>query len=118
MSTISIADLKLKVILGTNPWERKIKQTVVVNISFDYNASRAMASDDLKDAVNYKALTKQIIRTMKDSRYFLLEKFCQAVLDIVMENSLINKATVRIDKPHALRFAKSVSVTSTRERHE
>ena len=116
MATIRITDLKLKTIIGTNDWERKKKQDVIINISFEYNATLSAKSDQLKDTVDYKAITKKIIREVEISRCFLLEKLTAKVLDIVLANPLVKSAAVRIDKPLALRFSKSVSVELTKKK--
>ena len=107
---IQITDLKLKTIIGTNDWERHTKQNILINISLEYPATRAIATDDLKETIDYRGLTKKIIKEVTLSRFELLEKLTAFVLRIVMENPKIKSATVRIDKPRALRFARSVSV--------
>ena len=117
MATIRITDLKLKTIIGTNDWERKKKQVVIINIMLEYNTARASKTDKLKYAVDYKTITKKIIEEVEASRYFLLEKLTAKVLDIAMANSLVKSATVRIDKPLALRFSKSVSVELNKKRY-
>lgn len=113
MATIHITDLTLKTIIGTNDWERTTKQKVVINVSLEYDASAAAKSDNIGDAVDYKKITKKIISMVRKSKFHLLEKLTQNVLDIVLEDKKIKKASVRIDKPLALRFAKSVSLERT-----
>lgn len=116
MATIRITDLKLKTIIGTNDWEREEKQEIIINISFDFDARRASRSDDIRDTVDYKALKKKIMVFVESSRDYLLEKLVEDVLDLVMADKKVRAAAVRIDKPNALRFAKSVSVESIRKR--
>ena len=110
MATIRITDLSLKTIIGIFDWERKQKQEVVINVELEFNASKAVKSDRVKDTVDYKAITKKIIGHVEASKYFLLEKMSDSVLKIVLEDSKVKWARVRIDKPGALRFARSVSV--------
>lgn len=110
MTTIRITDLKLKTIIGTMKWERTTPQTVVINVAFQYNSHRAQKTDKITDAVDYKIITKQIITQVRQSRFKLLERLTDSVLAIIMDNKAITYATVRIDKPRALRFAKSVCV--------
>ena len=114
MAIIRITDLKLKAIIGINAWERTTKQDVIINLELDFDASKAAQSDDIQDTVDYKALKKRIIDLVKASQFFLLEKFVEEVLTLILEDPKIRKATVRIDKPKALRFAKSVSIESSR----
>lgn len=110
MATIRITNLRLRAIIGTNDWERDTKQDVVINIIFDYDAAKAVASDDLTQSADYKVMTKKIIQAVDASRYFLLEKLADKILHIVLENPRVKAARVRVDKPNALRFADAVSV--------
>lgn len=112
--TITIKDLKLAVIIGTNAWERKQRQSILLNIWLSYNAQQAIRTDRLSQAIDYKTLKKQIIAFIKKSRYRLLERLTHEVLNLILQNPKVISATVRIDKPQALRFAKSVSVEISR----
>ena len=110
MAIIRITDLSLRAIIGIFDWERARKQKVVINIEIIFNASRAAKSDLVKDTIDYKTITKNIIKHVEASQYFLLEKLADQILKIVMEDQRIKSAKVRVDKPGALRFARSVSV--------
>ncbi len=116
MAKVQITDLLIRGIIGTQEWERKKKQDILINVTFEYNCSKCQASDAIDDAVDYKLITKRIIDSVEASSFFLLEKLTHYVLEIVMEDKRIKWATVRIDKPHALRFARSVSVELTAKR--
>jgi len=110
MAKIRITNLRLRAIIGTHDWEREVQQDVIVNITLDYDATKAIVSDDLRKTVDYKALTKQIIKEVEASQFFLLEKLSGKILDIVTAHPAVREAVVRVDKPQALRFADSVSV--------
>lgn len=110
MTIIRITDLHLRAIIGIFDWEREHKQDIVINVTIGYDARQAIATDDIKEALDYKTITKRIIREVEDSKFFLLERLTQHILDVVMNFSKVEFATVRVDKPTALRFAKSVSV--------
>ena len=116
MAKIQITDLNVRTILGINDWERKNRQEILINIIFNYDCKKARQKDDVSEVVDYKSLTKKIISKVENSQFFLLEKLTEFVLDLVMEDERIQNATVRIDKPHALRFAKSVSVELSAKR--
>lgn len=110
MAIIRITDLSLKTIIGIFDWERKRKQQVVINVEFVFNASKAVKTDAVGDTVDYKSITKKIIGHVQESQYFLIETMADRVLKIVLADPKIQRAKVRIDKPGALRFARSVSV--------
>jgi FolB domain-containing protein len=116
IAKLSIVDLLLRTVIGDNEWERDVRQDVVINLSLEFDASKAAASDALADTVNYKQLKRKIIAEVENSRYRLIEKLAARVLAIVMEDSRVTSATVRIDKPQALRYAKSVAVEMSNKR--
>ena len=109
MATIRVNDLKLRAIIGTHPWERKNKQDIILNITLEYDAAKASKSDRLADALDYEALTANVIKTVGRSRYQLLEKLTAKILEVVSVDPKVARASVRIDKPHAIGEARSVS---------
>jgi D-erythro-7,8-dihydroneopterin triphosphate epimerase len=113
---IRIRNLALRTVIGTTEYERRDRQDVIVNIALEVDVSRAVESDDIADTLNYRTLTKEIIKVVERSDYFLLEKLADSILRIVMDRGDVNWARVRVDKPHALRFAESVSVEMRAER--
>lgn len=110
-ATIHVRNLRLRTFIGFNPEEMEKKQDVVINFEVDYAVEPSALSDAVDDALNYKVLTKQVIRHVEDGRFLLLEKLVADVLEICSEHPSVNAARVTIDKPHALRFADSVSLT-------
>jgi FolB domain-containing protein len=108
---IRIKNLRLRAIVGINPWEREQTQEVVLNVELEFDGAKAAASDRIEDTVDYKRLKRQIMQEVEASQYFLIEKLAARVLEIVRAESLVTRATVEIDKPSALRFADSVSVS-------
>lgn len=113
MATIRMTDLLLRTVIGIHDWERKCKQDVIINVALDFDASVAAQSDDVNDTIDYKALKLAIMDLVESSRYNLLEKLAGEILTLIMKDERITQARVRIDKPGALRFAKSVSVELT-----
>ena len=82
----------------------------MINVRIQYQASDATHSDQMKDALNYRTITKRIIELVENNRFSLLEKLTSDVLQIAAEHEWVSFAEVEIDKPHALRFADSVSL--------
>lgn len=111
-ATITISNLRLRTFIGFNDEEREKQQDIVINAEIQHRLDPQVVEYDQVDAaLNYKTITKQIIKLVEDGRFLLLEKLTHEVLAICAEDASVTKATVRIDKPHALRFADSVSVT-------
>jgi len=111
MAHIRIKDLRLRTYIGINADEVLNKQDVVINLALWYDASAALAHDRIEDAVNYRTIVKAVIRHVEERRFKLLERLAQDVLDLAMASPAVHAAEVEVDKPHALRFADSVSVT-------
>lgn len=111
IATIKIKNLRLRTFIGINDEEINNRQDVLINAIIHYDANKAISENCIDSALNYRTITKQIIKLVEQSRFALLEKMTHEILCIVMEHSEVVDATVEIDKPHALRYADSVSVT-------
>ncbi len=116
MARIRIKDLRLRTYIGINDDEIKNKQDVLINITVLYPAADAVNENDIEHALNYRTITKAVIRHVEENRFALLERLTQEVLAVVMEFAPVRYAEVEIDKPHALRFAESVSITLSEHR--
>jgi D-erythro-7,8-dihydroneopterin triphosphate epimerase len=116
MATIRITNLKLRTLIGTEPQERLRKQTIILNIQFDFDATQASETDCIEHAVDYKAITNNIIKEVGAGHCFLIERLAKTVLDIIMRHPRVTEAIVRVDKPQAIRCADSVSVELTKKR--
>ena len=112
---IQIKDLLLRTIVGINDEERRNKQDVLINISLQTDHTAA-ASDDINDAVNYRTITKQIINLVENSHFFLVEKMALEITNLCLVDPRVERAVVTVEKPGALRFARSVGVTVDRAR--
>ena len=109
MAIIDIVDLRVRTIIGTHPWERKNKQELVINISLEYDASKASRSDRLTDAMDYEQIAKTVIKTVENSRCLLLEKLASKISDQIKSYKGLQNFTLRIDKPEAIAQARCIS---------
>jgi FolB domain-containing protein len=116
LDVIRIKDLILKCIVGINEDERLAAQEIVINIAIYADLKVACGSDDIADTIDYKAVKKEVIAMVKASSFFLVEKLAEEVARICLAPARSKYVTVEIDKPHALSYARSVSVEITRER--
>jgi len=113
---ILIKDLLLRTIIGINDEERRNRQDVLINIVLYTDTRAAGTSDAVEDAVNYRTLTKRVIERVEASRFFLVEKLAADIAALCLEGSRVAAVDVRVEKPGALRFARSVGVEIHRER--
>ena len=111
MAIIRIKNLLIRTYIGFNPEELVNKQDVIINMEIEAEVPKtAMEKDEPEDIFDYKTITKKIISHVQESKFKLLEVLTQSILDLVMENGKVRWARVEVDKPHALRFAESVSI--------
>lgn len=110
IATIKIKNLRLRTFIGFNEEERVKKQDIVINVEMRYDAGASTETDAVDDACNYKVLTKSIIELVENTSFNLLEKMAADILGLIKREQKIIDAWVEIDKPHALRFADSVSL--------
>lgn len=113
---VHIKDLLLRTIIGINPDERVNKQDVVINITLYTDHTDAAASDDIADAVNYRTITKRTIELVENSQFYLVEKMAVKIAEICLDEPRVERAIVTVEKPGAVRFARSVGVSVDRSR--
>ena len=111
MARIRVKDLRLRTYIGIKEEEINNKQDVLINLTILYPAADAVRDNDIDHALNYRTITKAVIQHVEENRFALLERLTQELLDLVMANDAVLYAEVEVDKPHALRFAESVSIT-------
>jgi FolB domain-containing protein len=116
LDRIHIRDLLVRTIVGIRDWEREKKQDVVLNITLHADLSRACRSDGIEDTVDYVAIKRSVIDTVEGSSFHLVERLAQAVADVCLADERVQRVDVLLEKPGALRFAKTVAVEITRER--
>ena len=117
MTVIRIENLRLRTIVGIFDWEKKNLQEVVINVEVEIDCPDPSAiGDDISATLDYKKMNKKIIKFVEDGNFNLLETMAGGITKIVLEDDKALAVTVRVDKPGALRFADSVSVTHTVQR--
>lgn len=117
LDRIYIRDLRLRCIIGIYPDERQHKQDVIINIILRCNVHKACQSDSIEDTVNYKTIKKQIVAMVERSEFYLIERLAEEIAQICLNEPGVELAQVTVDKPGALRFARSVAVEIARTRN-
>lgn len=113
---ITIKGIEAETIIGAHAHERRQPQPLRIDLSFEYDATVPVGSDRLADAIDYQSITNRAVTFVGESRCRLLETLVSGLLDLLLKNTLISRATVTVDKPQALSQADSVSVKGTRAR--
>ncbi|MFQ5468758.1 MAG: dihydroneopterin aldolase [Gammaproteobacteria bacterium] len=110
MDIIYLHDLKIETIIGIFDWERRIKQTVSIDLDMAADIANAAASDDIEDTLDYKSVAKRLIGFVGDSKFQLVETLAERVAQVVMKEFHVDWIRVRINKKGAVRGAKDVGV--------
>lgn len=113
---IIIRDLLVRGIIGINDWEREKKQDILINLVLRVDSHPAAESDQIDDSLNYRSLTKAVVQHVEASSHFLVEALAAELARIAVIDFGAEEATVRVEKPGALRFARSVGIEIVRRR--
>ncbi|MDP2561367.1 dihydroneopterin triphosphate 2'-epimerase [Psychrobium sp. 1_MG-2023] len=108
---ITITNLRLRTFIGFNEEEKSKQQDIIINAEVHYPVNQMCLNDSVENALNYKMICKAIISHVENGNFLLLERLTSDVLGLCADHPSVNFAKVTIDKPHALRFADSVSLT-------
>ncbi len=110
MDIVYIRDLRIETIIGIFAWEREVLQTVSLDLEMSSDIHPAAVSDDIKDALDYKAISKRLIQFISQSQFQLIEALAESVANIVREEFHVSWLRLRISKPGALRGAQDVGL--------
>jgi FolB domain-containing protein len=107
---IHIKNLLLRGIIGINDWEREKKQDILINITMVGDLYRAGESDNLKHSINYRTVTKKVIKHVEGNKPYTVEALAAQIAKICLKEKRVIRVRVRVEKPGALRYARSVGV--------
>ena len=116
MDKIFIKDLLVHGIIGVNPDERERVQGILINITIFTDTRRAAETDDLKYSVSYSDLARKIKSHAEQAARLTVEALAQDLADICLQENGVEKVTVRVEKPEAVKFAGSVGIEIEREK--
>jgi dihydroneopterin aldolase len=110
MDIIFLHDLKVETIIGIWDWERKIRQTVAIDLDMSADIRKAAASDSVDDTLNYKLVAKRVQQFVADSSFQLVETLAEKIAEIVLGEFEVSWVRVKVNKPGAIRGARDVGV--------
>jgi len=112
---IHLKNINVIAYIGTHDWEKERKQRLIINLKFEFKGENAIKSDNISDTIDYEQLNNKIVREVTHSRYQLVEHLTGKIMELVMEDERIREAWLEIDKPEALQYCDSVSVSYYRK---
>jgi FolB domain-containing protein len=116
MDQVFISDLSARGIIGINDWEREKPQEILINIVLFGDLTRAGKSDDIVDSINYRTVAKKVQAHAETAQRFTVEALAADLARLCLEEQGVEKVRVRVEKPGAVRFSRSVGVEIERER--
>ncbi len=115
---ILINDLVVRGILGVNDWERRDKQDILLNLVLYADLRACARSDRLDETVNYRTVTKQVVELVESSSRFTAEALAEDIARVCLAVPGVFRVRVRVEKPGAVRFARSVGVEMERRKED
>ena len=110
MDKIFLEELKIDTIIGIWDWERKIRQTVIIDLEMSADIAKAAATDSVEDTLNYKSVAKRVQEFVRDSSFQLVETLAERIAGIIRDEFDVAWVRVRVHKPGAIRGSKDVGI--------
>jgi len=107
---IEIRDLLVRGIIGVNDWEREKRQDILINITLFVDLRAAGQTDDIAQTANYSTVARRVIGHVESAGRFTVEALAADIAQICLEEPGVKRVRLRVEKPGAVRFAKSVGV--------
>jgi 7,8-dihydroneopterin aldolase/epimerase/oxygenase len=113
---IFLRGLAVECIIGFIDWERRVKQTVVIDLELPVDCAKAALSDEVGDTVDYKSVAKRVIAFVEASEFKLVETLAHRMAMLILEEFALSWIRVSINKPGAIRGSRDVGVVVERTR--
>jgi dihydroneopterin aldolase len=110
MDIIFLGGLQIETIIGIYDWERKTKQTVVLDIKMAHDIKKAAQTDDIEDTLDYKAVSQQVISFVEASEYFLVEKLAEEINQMIRTKFNVPWVELTLNKKGAISGASDVGI--------
>ena len=110
MDIVFINDLRIETIIGIYAWERKVRQTISLDLEMGADIRTSAATDAIDDTLNYKAVAKRLITFVGASEYQLVETLAEKIAEIVLSEFEVPWLKLTVHKPGAVRGSRDVGV--------
>ncbi|MEW8506312.1 MAG: dihydroneopterin aldolase [Candidatus Thiodiazotropha sp.] len=118
MDIVFIRDLQVDTVIGIYDWERKIRQTVILDLEMGADIARAAATDAIEDTLDYKAVSKRLFAFIQESEFQLVETLAERCAEIVLKEFAVPWVRLTLNKAGAVSNARDVGVIIERGRRE
>ena len=118
MDIIYLKDLRIDTIIGVYDWERRTRQTIILDIEIAADISKAAKSDAIEDTLNYKAVAKRLISFVENSEFQLVETLAERIAEVLLNDFNIPWLRLTVNKQGAVRGVRDVGVIIERGRQD
>jgi len=108
--------LTCECVIGFIDWERRVRQTVLIDLEFPTDCARAAVSDAVADAIDYKQVAKRVLAFVSDSQFQLIETLAHRLALLLLAEFPLAWVRVALSKPGAIRHSRDVGVSIERHR--
>lgn len=110
MDKIFLTALNVECIVGIWDWERRVKQTVIIDVEMAADIRRAAATDSIEDTIDYKRVAKRLLQFVGESQYQLVETLTEQIGRVIVTEFGVSWVKVRLNKRGAIRGARDVGI--------
>ena len=114
VNRIFINDLRIETRIGVYEWEQHLVQPLLVNLEFEVPSTQVFTSDRFEDALDYAAVVKRLHALAADHTHKMLERFAEAIAEILCREFGAPWASVRVAKLAPLAGVKQIGVAIER----
>jgi dihydroneopterin aldolase len=114
MDVVFIEDLRIETVIGIYDWERKIRQTVALDLEMTFDNRQPAASDKIEDTLDYKKIAKRLIAFVEDAHFELVETLAERCAQLVREEFGVSWLRLKLSKPGAVTGSRAVGVAIER----
>lgn len=110
MDKIFLSQLSVECIVGIWDWERRVKQTVIIDVELAADIRKAAASDHIDDTIDYKRVAKRLLTFVGESQFQLVETLTESIARVIITEFGVSWVKVRLNKRGAIRGARDVGI--------
>ncbi|MBT8116087.1 MAG: dihydroneopterin aldolase [Arenicella sp.] len=118
LDKIFLHGLQCECVIGVWKWEKKITQTLVLDIDLATDIKKAAETDDLADTLNYKRIAERVIEFAQANTFDLIETLIERLADMILDEFDTPWVRIRLDKGGAVKHVKHVGVVIERGQSE
>jgi len=115
---IYLHGMRAEAVIGIFAWERRVKQTVILDIDLNVDVGAGAQNDDIRDTLDYKAVAKRVLSFVTESQFRLVETLAEGVAELILNEFDVPRLRLRVNKRWALRGVKDVGVAIERCREQ